>query len=25
VTAMLIGENFPVHYNWVKAADADPA
>jgi septum formation protein len=25
VTAMLIGENFPVHYNWVQAADADPA
>ena len=24
VTALLAGENFPVHFNWVKAADIDP-
>ncbi len=24
VTALLTGEGFPVHFNWVKAADVDP-
>ena len=24
VTALLAGESFPVHFNWVKAADIDP-
>lgn len=24
VTAMLMGENFPIHYNWLKAGEAEP-